>query len=173
MARQLADEGERPELVALIDTLLPAPTSESRQPTSEELVAWFAQDLGRLLDLETSPERRLPLTRRKTLEEVVTLAHAAGLLPAEVTLAQIEPLFATFAANLRASRSYDPGPFPGRLVLWLSEQTLATAPDLPARWSRLALGGVETSTVEGDHYSLLRRPRVERLAGELTTRLGG
>ncbi len=171
MARQLAAQGEQPELVALIDTLPPAPAPE---PAQGELVARFAEDLGQLLggDLGIPPERLRSLARGETLDQAVRQAHAAGLLPEEVGVAQIAPLFATFAANLRAGRSYDPGPYPGRLTLWMADATLATVPDLPDRWGRLALAGLETSTLMSDHYGLLRRPAVERLAGELAARLG-
>ncbi|HYU31797.1 MAG TPA: thioesterase domain-containing protein, partial [Thermoanaerobaculia bacterium] len=127
MARQLARDGDEPELVALIDSL---PASSSEPLSEDELAAAFAREVG------ISPE--------------------------------IQPLFATFAANLQASRSYAPGTYPGRLALWLSEQTLAAvSPERATAWSRLALGGVETSTLPGDHYSILRSPEVERLAGEL------
>jgi pristinamycin I synthase-3/4 len=173
MARQLAREGDMPELVALIDTLPPA--SEPPRPLSEdELVAGFARDLARLLghDVGISSEELRPLPAREKLGHVVRLGHAAGLLPQDLGLAQIQPLYATFAANLQASRSYEPEPYPGRLTLWLSERTLSTVPaDLAAAWSRLALGEVEASTLAGDHYSLLRRPHVERLAREITARL--
>jgi len=38
-------------------------------------------------------------------------------------------------------------------------------------WSRLAPAGLEITSLPGDHYSLLRRPQVERLANDLTPRL--
>jgi len=147
MARQLTQDGEQPELVALIDTPPPAPGREP-DDSADDLRAAFARDLARLPghDAETDP-------------------------------AAFEPLFATFVLNRRASRLYDPAPYPGRVALWLSEQTRANLPlDLPAAWSRLIClegGGVETSTLPGDHYSLLRAPQVERLARELAGRLGG
>ncbi len=142
MARQLAGEGEMPELVALIDTPPPAPGREPEGST-DDLRAAFARDLTRLPghDAKTDP-------------------------------AAFEPLFATFVTNRRASRLYDPAPYPGRITLWLAEQTRASLPfDLPAAWSRLAPEGVEASTLPGDHYSLLRAPQVERLAQELRARL--
>jgi amino acid adenylation domain-containing protein len=173
MARQLAREGDEPDLVALIDTLPPAP-EPLRPPSEEELVASFAQDLARLLghDVGISPEELRPLATREKLGHVVQLGHAAGLLQEDFGLARIEPLFATFAANLRASWSYAPEPYPGSVTLWLSEQTLSAFSSEPGKgWSRLALGGIETRTLPGDHYSLLRLPQVERLAHELTARL--
>jgi amino acid adenylation domain-containing protein len=173
MARQLEAEGQGVDLVALIDTLPPAVAPGLAPATEEELVAWFATDLARLLGHEAgiSPEELRPLSAEEKLGYVTQLAHATGLLPEDFGPTQIAPLFATFAANLQASRSFVRRPYRGSVTLYLSEQTLsAYSPEL-AGWSRLALGGTETSTLPGDHYSLLRRPQVERLAGELTARL--
>jgi len=118
-----------------------------------------------------SPEELHSLPSQEKLAHVVHLGHATGLLPNDFGLAQIAPLFATFAANLQASRSYAPEPYAGRLTLWLSEQTAATYPAEIESWSRLAPGGVETNPLPGDHYTLLRRPQVEKLAQDLTARL--
>jgi amino acid adenylation domain-containing protein len=174
MARQLAREGATPDLVALIDTLPPAQNLVPL-PSEDELLPAFARDLTRLLghDVAISLDDLRALPPQEKLSHVVRLGHATGLLPEDFGLAQIEPLFSTFAANLQANRTYAPEPYPGRLTLWLSEQTFATVgPDLPAAWNRLALEGVETTTLPGDHYSLLRGPQVERLAREITERLG-
>ncbi len=153
MARQLAAAGEEPELVALLDTV--PPPAAAAEPAAGELVARFAADLAQLLG-----------------GGVESLPRVPGLLPADLELAEIEPLFADFAANLQAARSYDPGRYAGRLTLWLTAETLAAEPDLPARWDRLAGKGVEVHTLAGGHYDLLRRPGVRVLAGELAARLG-
>jgi thioesterase domain-containing protein/acyl carrier protein len=169
MARQLVREGHRVDLVALIDTLPPA-AEPGPSPDEAELVAWFAQDLARLLghDIGIRPDDLRPLPAREKLRHVVRLAHAASLLPQDFGLAQITPLFEVFAANLKASRLYAPEPYSGDLALWFSEQTLAAfSPEVRAGWNRLALGGVEMSTLPGDHYGLLRRPQVERLADQM------
>ena len=39
-------------------------------------------------------------------------------------------------------------------------------------WGSLVTGGIEVVEIEGDHYSLLRSPRVARLAREIEARLG-
>ena len=63
-------------------------------------------------------------------------------------------------------------PYSGNVTLILSQQTFsAYGPELLDGWRRSALGGIETSTLPGDHYSLLRPPQVALLAQELTARL--
>jgi thioesterase domain-containing protein/acyl carrier protein len=171
MARQLTAEGQKPELLALIDTL--PPETATAPATDEELVASFAQDMARLLgsNVGISPEELRSLPEQEKLAHVVRLGHAAGLLPADFCLAQIEPLFATFAANLQASRAYAPEPYTGRLTLWVSEATAASCAAALDAWNRLVPAGLDRTILPGDHYSLLRRPEVERLARELTAQL--
>jgi pristinamycin I synthase-3/4 len=171
MARQLAAEGQETELLALIDAL--PPETADAPATDEELVASFAQDMARLLGFNVgiSPEELRSLPEQEKLAHVVRLGHTAGLLPADFGLAQIEPLFATFAANLQASRAYAPEPYTGRLTLWVSEATAASHAAALDAWSRLVPAGLDRTILPGDHYSLLRRPEVERLARELTAQL--
>ncbi len=173
MARQLAAEGQAPELLALIDTL--PPETATAPATYEKLVASFAQDMARLLGSEIgiSPAELRSLPEREKLAHVVRLGHTAGLLPADFGPAQIAPLFATFAANLQASRAYAPEPYTGRLTLWVSEATAASHAAALDAWSRLVPAGLDRTLLPGDHYSLLRRPEVERLARELTAILTG
>jgi thioesterase domain-containing protein len=176
MARILAREGDTPDLVALIDTLPPVQTAESPGPLrEEELMVSFVTDLARALghEVRISPEDLRPLTTQKRLSHLVKLGRAAGLMTEDIGLAQIASLFATFARNFRASRLYKPGPYPGDLVLWYSEQTLSlTSPSLLPAWNRLARN-VETRVLAGDHYTVLLRPQVESLASELTERIDG
>jgi amino acid adenylation domain-containing protein len=178
MARQLEREGAGVDLVALIDT--PPPAAEPRTaPTEDEMVVTFARDLFRMMgqDEEPAAGEQPPtsaMSRDEKLGHVARLAQEAGLVPKDFGAAQMQPLFATFAANFRASRAFAPRPYSGRVTLFAAEQTVATfGPALREGWGRSALGGVETSTLPGDHYDLLRAPRVERLAHELDRRLAG
>ncbi|HSS77466.1 MAG TPA: hypothetical protein VLV54_12060, partial [Thermoanaerobaculia bacterium] len=164
------------DLVALIDTLPPAAEASLPAP-EEELVARFAEDLARLLGhnlamVERFSDELRGLPAAEKLDQLTRLAQEAGLLPRDFGPAEIRPLFATFAANFQASRAYARRPYSGNVALFLSSQTFdAYGPEILDGWRRAALGGVEASTLPGDHYSLLRRPQVERLAGELTARI--
>jgi amino acid adenylation domain-containing protein len=173
MAQRLAAEGEVVELLALIDT--PPPPVEAKPPaTDDELVAAFVQDLAHLLGAEIGivPEELRALPARERLDRAIELAHAAGVLPQDLGPAQIRPLFEMFAANAQASRAFVRRPYAGRVALYLAEGTAASSgPEILDGWQRTAEGGVEAVTLPGDHYSLLRRPQVERLGAELTTRL--
>jgi len=138
------------------------------------MVAWFAEDLARLLghDVAIAPEALHGLPVAEMLDRVAELSHAAGLLPEDFGPAQLRPLFAVFAANLQASRAYTGQPYAGRVTLYLAAESVAAyGRELLEGWSRVALGGTEASTLAGSHYSLLLGPEVERLAVELNGRL--
>jgi thioesterase domain-containing protein len=174
MARQLEADGEEIDLVALIDTVPPAAEPALSPIVDEELLGWFALDLARLLrpEGEIAAEELRQLAAPETLGHVARLAHAAGLLPEDFGPAQMQPLFETFAVNLRASRAFARRPYSGSVSLFLSAETFsAHGPELLDGWARSALGGTEMSLLPGDHYGLLRQPQVERLAEELTARL--
>jgi len=73
----------------------------------------------------------------------------------------MESAFALFQANRRALQAYRPRPFDGRAVLIRAEATAEA--DRSGRfeaWRELIPGGAEIQILPGDHYSLLREPRL-------------
>lgn len=74
------------------------------------------------------------------------------------------PMARLFSVHMRATFSYRPRPYGGKLLL------LAAA-DSPLRgdggWGKLAAGGVTLATVPGDHLSVLRPPNVTMLAAKI------
>ncbi len=72
---------------------------------------------------------------------------------------------AVWKANLKASHSWAPEPFGGRILLFAAEQgTYAGTMDPTLGWGAVARGGVEVASTPGDHFSLLRPPHVQALA---------
>src|SRR6185295_18342230 len=112
MARQLESAGQELDLVVLIDTPPPA-AQPGPPPSDEELATWFRRDLAGLSGHEP---------------------------PEDFGKAEMRPLLATFAVNLRASRSYVPRPWSGSVTLILSTQTFsAYGPELLDGWRQSAL----------------------------------
>jgi thioesterase domain-containing protein/acyl carrier protein len=137
MARLLQERGESVELLALIE---PSPTSYARgEPLADEasLAELFTADLAR--------------TAGPT---------ATDTFPAE----QLRALQAVFTSNLRALHTHSLKPYNGPLTVVLGTDTQGLPANEPARgWEALGTR-VDTFTVPGDHYSVLRAPHVERLA---------
>jgi len=80
---------------------------------------------------------------------------------------QLRSLFETFAANMRALRAYSPLAYPGRIVLLRASDGTEDVDDPSLGWRDLAERGVDVHVVQGDHFSMLRKPHVEFLAEQL------
>jgi thioesterase domain-containing protein/acyl carrier protein len=187
MARQLARDGERAEMVALIDSLAPAPLAAAGQPRSEgQLALMFAGDLAHLTGVELPagalPEPPPGLAGRGAPAVLAWLAEATermGLPRFGLGAEELDHRFATFTANVRALERYAAGSCAAPLVLFRAAGSrsgtapgeAATAADLG--WQRWADRPVEVHEMPGDHYSLLRQPHLATLVALLRQRLAG
>ncbi|QRK05609.1 amino acid adenylation domain-containing protein [Archangium violaceum] len=167
MASQLRGQGEDVELLALIDSYDLSSAVARLSPEQQEasrLAALFHGDLLRAAGQEppVSEEtlaRMEPEALSGALEEVsraAATAPGAGVQP-------LQALHRVFEKNLRAAWRYSPPVYPGTLTLFE-----ASASALQQQGGkRFAASAVEVNTLEGDHYSILRGPRVEELAARL------
>jgi thioesterase domain-containing protein len=99
-------------------------------------------------------------------------------------------LFAIFKAKVQAMFEYTPGKYAGRVTLLQSQEEIDRRPSYPARlfrkisplkrrrlrassleasveWEQWATGGVDVLEAPGDHYSMVREPKVRILAEKL------
>jgi len=84
-------------------------------------------------------------------------------------------LFKVFRANLEALRAWAPLPFPsrpGEVVLARPEAKLARGAG-DGGWAKLTGRKIRIWPVQGDHFSLLREPRVADLARRIADHLNG
>jgi thioesterase domain-containing protein len=103
----------------------------------------------------------------KNAPTVSNLDELAEILRDEIEVSKVRRLFDTFAANTRALRTYVPATYPGRVVLFKARASAIGADDPSLGWQDLAEGGLDIHVVDGDHFSMLRRPHVEFLAERL------
>ncbi len=187
MARQLRAAGAQVDLLALID---PSPVRRNgaapAQAEDSRLLADFGYDLVALAGNGSAvPAATLQrLDRELTLPRLVAAAHAAGLLPPELEVPEVERLFALYRTTRRALDRYRPRPTAGPLTLLLAGHPLP-APPLPAGlarrngstsppvpfWAAVGGAGTEIESLPGDHYSIVRPPAVAILARKLRRRL--
>jgi thioesterase domain-containing protein len=165
MARQLRARGDQVALLAMIDSRLPPPAHELVKDDLALLMN-FGQDLG------LSPEE-LPCTREELLllspdEQLAALmsqAKKAQLLPPDVEIGLVRCLFEVYKSNLRALPGYAPPVYQGRVTLFrAAEQGAWSRPDEIMNWDAWASRGVETYSVPGNHYTMVREPNVRVLA---------
>ena len=70
------------------------------------------------------------------------------------------------------ANAYEPKPFPGKITLMLSKSEAKRRFLAPARgWDRLAGGGLDITTVAGDHFSVFQEPGVTEVAAHLKAKL--
>ncbi len=162
MAQQLVRAGEPVAALVLIDS--PAPRPDGRPPMEEPaLLAAFAADLARGLGLSWEG--------RSASEGLATFAEVARIAPS-LDPDYLHLHYRTFRANVLARAGYEPRPYLGRLLLVRAGDPAETLSDPTLGWGALALGGVTTHVIPGDHYSVLRSPAVARLGAWIESQIG-
>jgi thioesterase domain-containing protein len=172
MACQLERAGEAVAL-ALIDPTTPGAAGGSAFPAGDELddvsaLLLLARDLGGMggRRIALAADDLAPLDPEARLDLVLARAEAAGALPPGAEPAQVRRLLRLFKTNVQAAFGYRAPVSKSPIDLWLAEQGEERAARL-AVWERVAAGRLTIHTAPGDHYSLLREPRVQTLAEDL------
>jgi thioesterase domain-containing protein/acyl carrier protein len=172
MAQRLTADGEEVGLLAFIDTFHPIPVFSPLERLSRRL--------GRLRKHGLSYVIRALEERRSLAQE------ARDLHISDEDLAHRDPVpFARRDPNLslnidlgsnfeRAVRHYSPKSWPGRATLIRAEKVSFSLDGLGPTygWDRYVLGGIETTTVPGDHNTVVLGPNAELVAGWLSTAIG-
>jgi thioesterase domain-containing protein len=168
MALQLQAQGQRVDLLALLDQPAPAPDGEPARADDLALLARFAANLDLPVDGFDLPWEKLSrLDPEERLTFILEEAGKANILPADLDLAQIRQRFQVFKSNDQAMRSYRPQARLSRVVLFRAGDGPAGGPagqDLG--WGELA-DRVDVHVVPGDHYTMMREPNVHVLAERL------
>lgn len=151
MARRLAESGEEIGLLALIDTYLVGPDSESSL-VKRFLSLSFEQKLAYL-------KKRATRYRRGIKRRIDALS-----LPAPVKVVR--------EACAVAEKKYRPATMPVPVVLFrASEKALRGLDNSQNGWQRYAAAGLEIHEIDGDHGNILNEPKVGELAAALRSRL--
>lgn len=186
MARQLQEQGESVELLAMINGS--PPNTRYQRDVRRLSPAWQVRFLGNaaywlscFLFRWTWKERRefvrwkLRLLRKRAND-------AGGHHHAEVALGDVDELadLAAYSderrglwrAHVRALFNYHPKPYPGRVVLFRTRgHPIVCSFDPQYGWGELARGGVDVNVVRGGHGNVLAEPFVEGVARALRPHL--
>ena len=172
MARLLRAEGCEVARVVLLDAPPPrlgriespvAADGKTEEYDAARIAANFVRDLTGGRAVVDPQELRGPDDDAR-LERVLEICRAAGVLPPGAGRDRLIELLETFERNSRAVRAYDPSPYGGRIDWLRAQRTAELLPD--DGWKNLA-ADARIVHLPGDHYSLLARPDVERLAEEV------
>ena len=143
MANQLAAGGHDVPLVILIDCSVPVPRNAPHSIGNLEAQAGFAADLARIEGGE----------------------NWASRITGEIGEKRLRRLRDVYRANRLALDGYQPRAYSGRVILVQAEASLNNLDSSSTDgWKALALGGISTHLLPGDHYTIMQRPTVLRLA---------
>ena len=159
MANVLMSRGETIGLLAVVDIYNPALDHESTREAVQFRKRYRADRISKYLNALLKGDFR----------QIVTHISKSKILETK-TKTIINKIFgAKYAAG--KLRSYSPGKFPGRLVLFRVERPMGGGAefehDPSLGWRSQAEGGVDVNFVAGDHGTATKMPHVVDLANKL------
>ncbi|HVN52765.1 MAG TPA: amino acid adenylation domain-containing protein [Anaerolineaceae bacterium] len=162
MAQQLVAMGKKVDFLALLDQGPGIPTPKMKDD-AEYLVNLFGKEIP--ISLEE--------LRRYSAEEQVSIVWKKGLkkgfIYPGITLENFVHFIKIMKTQTEAWRGYHPQPYPGRITLFRAREQDHEGMELDLGWATLAIQGVETILVPGDHLTMIHPPFVKELASEIHT----
>lgn len=165
MARRLLEQGEAIAALTMLDSL--APPLLERAPIEVMTVAVFNHfigSLGGVSDLDVDGLRRVP--ERERSEYLYQRVVDLGIdLPKQ----QFVATFEVATASELGCRRYRPKKLPDGIDVVLFRATNAFD-DMPSDygWGDLVAGAIQTRAVKGDHFTILEKGPVGKIAKNLT-----
>ncbi|MEV0880329.1 condensation domain-containing protein [Micromonospora echinofusca] len=170
MSRRLVRAGHRVDLLVVVDTA-PGQARPAGEGTDDAAkAARFAADLAASLGRDHPAPTAAALAALPVEEQTMLLRRwlvDAGVTPVALPVREVRRRVETFARHVTAVAGYRPEG--AELPLTLVQA--AASPRWQPRWERYVGTGTTVHEYEGDHYSLLRRPTVQRIAGWLARAL--
>jgi thioesterase domain-containing protein len=174
VGRQLHAAGREIGLLAVIDAICPTVRGLRLPPTPRGLQRILANAPRWAVGFaQLGPGGMAARARRKVYglrRRVSPSADLEALLVSAIDHAWQHPpaVRQMMALHLRASRAYQPAPYPGRLTLIQARTRPLFEQSEPGfGWLELAEGGIEILDTPGTHAQLLRPPWVAGLARQL------
>ncbi len=173
MARLLSAQGETVALLALFNT--PAPRSLDGWPLQQTyLTKRIAHELRKLGELGIRDKLEALGAKTAGLGRLAlgTIKETVWKISVKYPLGRAEKwtqrLLDIPDINIAAAKAYAPGPYPGRGILFLTEEAPSLySIDPKSGWTPLIKGGIEAYDVEGDNISMFDTRYIEVLAGKL------
>lgn len=178
MARKLQAEGENVGLLVCFDTFGGLVVKKRRLQTFPSSAKWKAIkniptktanafSYLRSLAGKNRGTRKLP-AKLRFLQQLLVRLIACVYLKLEVPLPFGLRRLRILNAIEQARRTYDPGVFSGRMILFQSTAEWRGYTNPAETWAESVLGGVEIYHVPGGHIGMLKQPHVQILAKELS-----
>ncbi len=157
MAMQLAGQGEEVAFVGLIDSYTPEEVTHL-EGASGLADADFDSRCGQAFLRDLFGADVQVAGGEDIVERVMTLPQLEAVLPG-ATRAQLQRLYAVFAANYKAFMDHVPGT--GDAPVTLIRAAVPNAEESGGSWKDLAGASLVVRPVETDHYTILRPPHLK------------
>ncbi|WP_309728802.1 amino acid adenylation domain-containing protein, partial [Chamaesiphon sp. OTE_75_metabat_556] len=162
MARQLEADGEKTQMLALLDCS--APNLPSARPSVAQSLRIHLCNLWQLNFHERSSYVMGRITYRLTKDNHRDFLVKSLYKPTDMTPQLLDVL----DANLQASEDYLARPYRGKITLFRCQvQDLEHYLHPELGWSDLVNGNVDVHHVPGSHFRMMKEPRVRGLAGKV------
>ncbi|MFQ4143782.1 amino acid adenylation domain-containing protein [Chlorogloeopsis sp. ULAP02] len=173
MATQLQKQGQRVDLLALLDSQAPI---TKKQPTEinycepDKVLVDLAQDIAsstgkeilNLDNLNTLYTNLKKIEPEKKLDYFLEQAKMLNLLPSDVEHQHFHHLLQVFQNNIQALFNYKPKNPVNRIILFrASSSVFHNNPTLG--WENFSIEPVQIINILGDHYTMLAKPYVSYL----------
>lgn len=172
VAQQLHRLGDEIPFLALLDGGCNTnPVDFLQDEWKQAIEKWIQDYLLRHPDLDLGADSEqfetaiqlLPPEQR--YDYYLETAKSVDRIPPYIRVDEFRRFMNTYATNIKAARAYRPGPYPGKITLFItgSEEDGSRT----AGWSDLALGGIEIYHQPGRHHDFIYDPHVRVLAENL------
>ncbi len=157
MACQLQAEGAQVDLLAMIDTLCPL---AARASVPWWRRAWLARHWSARFALGWPDRRRRGRVMERRYAQALAALARGEIVPPDL----VE--FHLFRNFLQAQARYQPRPWPGDLLLFKACDAevpyLAAGPTLG--WDQWVAGRIDTVSLSGSHFTIMREPGLTQLS---------
>jgi thioesterase domain-containing protein len=169
MARQLLAQREHISLLALIDSAAPGVASHLKGEDELALLVRFSLNLGLSWEqLNDAPEHLLRQGREEQLHWILDQARAARIVPPRTDLPTLHKFLRVYEANVAAMYAYVPQTIEARVTLLRAQERIARDDgDWTMGWDKLTTKGVTVQVIPGNHFTMMREPQLDVLAGRL------
>ena len=175
MAQQLKAKNESVALLTLIDsyapTVIPLPSEEIDEAIIVNHLAQHWEGIyGKKLDISLEKLRKLDPDEQ--VKHLFDQAKQQAIFLPETEMKQMLDLWEVFKSNTMAVCHYQPKPYSGSILLLNASKTPPEVIEDPTHgWGSLVLDDMQTHTITGDHYTIMKAPQIACLAEKLNNHL--
>lgn len=174
MACQLQAQNQEVALLALLDTdpmgyhkLMPQDSSDFRKlhrffkRANGHLTNLSQINFGEKIEYFRGKAKYVPGKIKNKLWQAIYKFYLWRNRPLPKVLQSVQEF------NFMAVMNYVPKIYPGKVTLFWAIEDLRGSYDVQEGWNFLALGGVETHNISGNHLDIVKEPYVQDLAAKL------